>query len=572
MGVPRILPTGALQAIQAHDYDGFVAPTAKAAPRPPTSTPSSSDAVAASIAELGSKIDTLAATVQAGRQKRRRIAKVPAEKVQPDFAIADDAKSWVPAESGARHVQRHAWPLLSRTDLDFGDFHNYLIATKGLKESSADQHIQKLQYFFGLFSFAEEPVSHIGFVASLYKTGILSELLALPILDPGKGTTRNVLAALEHFANHLQLICGRRNLRESARVIGQLRVEILEPFKKRISKARVAARAKKNAIDAELLSKVPAVDVLQEGVKQSMHDLNTLWLKYRKATTVPWNVRFAVNVALAGITFYNTYGGRPGEWSSMLRQKVLELIDGGGDFLVIDDHKTVEKYGPLGRWMPDGNVQAMRRAVNLHLPESQLLFASHTAAPNKKLMMSTLLKKWSSVYTPGYPAFLPTLIRKWYSTATQYEEDKKKVFKLLCDMDGHTTKVGKENYLIPNPEQHARTARSAFEFVVGEPVQWPSEANLAAAVHCSDARLAKHFYVGTGECQQDTAQAEKSDSETESSGSDSSSDDSDGSGDSSDEEDTPKSPTVKIELNDEEVGWGDDVFIDVDTGDIVIGI
>lgn len=61
--------------------------------------------------------------------------------------------------------------------------------------------------------------------------------------------------------------------------------------------------------------------------------------------------------------------------------------------------------------------------------------------------------------------------------------------KALCTADKHTTATGKQNYVAANPEADARNTAAIYEAVFGEPVQWPTEAEIEAGRQRSLDRL-----------------------------------------------------------------------------------
>ena len=55
---------------------------------------------------------------------------------------------------------------------------------------------------------------------------------------------------------------------------------------------------RKNDMDAALLEKLPPASTMIAGVKESMIDLQTLWLANKKHDTIDARVKFAINVIM----------------------------------------------------------------------------------------------------------------------------------------------------------------------------------------------------------------------------------------------------------------------------------
>ena len=147
---------------------------------------------------------------------------------------------------------RHKWPLSAREDTGFGDFHCYLTSIKSLDESTSSTNVKKMQHFYGLrmISNGEEFMSHIGFFAGLYTTGVAGQLVKLPIMQPQLSSTRNLMVAVAHFTDYLLLTCGQKKFKEAARILTQLKGEIFDPLKQRANQEKDSFSEKRNDLDA----------------------------------------------------------------------------------------------------------------------------------------------------------------------------------------------------------------------------------------------------------------------------------------------------------------------------------
>ena len=73
------------------------------------------------------------------------------EEAPPTTSISSAAAAWQPQEGELADRRRRQWPLQGRCDLTFDAFKVYMETSKCLKHVSCETHIQKLQYFVGLF-------------------------------------------------------------------------------------------------------------------------------------------------------------------------------------------------------------------------------------------------------------------------------------------------------------------------------------------------------------------------------------------------------------------------------------
>lgn len=455
-------------------------------PEVPTPKESAFSPLRKSVEQLTQVLGSSAAHGLKRASKKRSV-----EEPVPELHVDALALAWTLPE-GDESVRRRQWPLPSRSDLKFDDFHNYLTSVKNLDASSADGYCQKMQYFYGLVTIENEDeyISHIGFFAGLYTTGVMRQLMKLPILSSQLPSTRTIMMAVSHYVDFLELLCGQQKLKTAWSTIKQLKVEFLDPAKKRANQEKETFSDRKNELDAVLLEKLAPPATMQQAVFESMLDLHTLWLQNRKRDHAEWQVKFAVNVIAMGIIYLNSYAGRPGEWSKLLRKKVEDFIESGEHTLVITKHKTRKSSGKLGRYVPDGNVEAMRKVLDIH-PRTATYFLDPSRAGGGPVVAANLLKKWGTIYTPGFQVPKPTLMRKWFHT----EEDtaKEQAFKDLCDMDGHSANTGKKFYIATKESKRAQIAESTFRKHVGTPVQWPNAEQVQEGLDRSEQRIASFW-------------------------------------------------------------------------------
>ena len=299
--------------------------------------------------------------------------------------------------------------------------------------------------------------SLIGFFVALYETKQVIELSKLEILQPQLAWTRNIMTSVSHMADDLLLKCRQQRDKEATRTIMQLKAEV-DPIKHRANCEKNVFTDRKNEMDAALLEKLPPASTKLAGVKESMIDLHTLWLANRKLDTMDARVKCAINVIIAGITRMNSCAGRPGEWVNLQRKDVVEFLKTEGNCLRIREHKTVKSMGVLGRYIPEGNLTAIRKVLDLH-DEDAKYFTSPPKGNNKPMHASNLLKKWGFVYTLGFQVPKPTLMRKWCRICEQEGAGAAEAsFASLCDMNGHAEKTGKIHYVASKPERRAMVA------------------------------------------------------------------------------------------------------------------
>ena len=74
---------------------------------------------------------------------------------------------------------------------------------------------------------------------------------------------------------------------------------------------------------------------------QAMRDLDAIAHKYVGKTEISFRDQGRANVALGGICYSVSVGGRDGEWANIKEEYTKrELFEKNLDHLIMDDHKT----------------------------------------------------------------------------------------------------------------------------------------------------------------------------------------------------------------------------------------
>ena len=408
------------------------------------------------------------------------------EEAAPRVKFTPEALAWnVGAES--EDVRRSSWPLLPNSKVPLQRFFVYLVNAKGLEDTSAQGHLLRMTYFFGMFDLPTD-FSQEGFMAAFFSSGIAEQWAALPIMSPERPTTRNMTSALLHYVDFLILDCERRQHREAGRCINLLRADVLKPLCKRTLKARAIDENRLREEDAERLLKLPKPEVLREAIREAMIDLHHVWEACRARGAPALYHKGIANTIMLGLVFCNSYAGRPGEWTRLKRCQVEEMLKDKKSLLTFRKHKTAWKYGSLGRHVPPGNRAAMAKLLDIH-PATAELFFDPPRLETKLVSCNALLTRFSAVYTPEYQPLQATLMRKLFHSKALEERPADRMFKALCKSDKHSLKCGLKSYVAANAAQDARMTAAVYKAILGDPVEWPTAEELSAGKERSLARL-----------------------------------------------------------------------------------
>ena len=475
----------------------FAQPTAKYAPRALQQDTAAQSRAAANVAPAG------AASTEASALSQTLLGQIASalgralssgasssgsqlEEAPPPVKFTPEALAWnVGAES--EDVRRSSWPLLPNRKVPMQSFFVYLVNAKGLEDLSAQGHLLRMTYFFGMFDLPTE-FSQEAFMAALFSSGAAEQWAALPIMSPERPTTRNMMTAVLHYVDFLILQCERRQHREACRCLNLLRADVLKPLCRRTLKARAIDENRLREEDAERLLKLPKAEVLREVVREAMIDLHHVWEDCRARGAPTLYNKGIANTIMIGLVFCNSYAGRPGEWTRLRRCQVEEMINDEMTLLTFKKHKTAWKYGSLGRHVPPGNRAAMAKMLDIH-PATAELFFDPPRLETKLVSCNALLRRFSAVYAPEYQPIQATLMRKLFHSKALEEPTADRMFEELCKADKHSLKVGKRNYVAANAAQDARRTAAVYKVILGDPVSWPTAEELSAGKERSMARL-----------------------------------------------------------------------------------
>ena len=138
--------------------------------------------------------------------------------------------------------------------------------------------------------------------------------------------------------------------------------------------------------------------------------------------------------------------------------------------------------------MLPGNLVAFGKLLQVHDKDAKL-FLAPPRTTSKKIVMANLLSLYTAVYLPGWQELGATLARKFFHSEELDKTAYDQFFKELCDVDKHSVPTGKAKYKISKKEAEAQKALLVFRTMLGEPVPWPSDEELAAGKKASIARL-----------------------------------------------------------------------------------
>ena len=253
--------------------------------------------------------------------------------------------------------------------------------------------------------------------------------------------------------------------------------------------------ARRGELDEARVANLPPAEINKAGVKAAMIDLQILWEQVKeRGGAAPIRAQRAANVIMMGLTYCNSFAGRPGEWETLRRDDVEQFISAGKTALIMEKHKSTRRHGKLGRHVPPGNVVAMRKCLDIHPPNSVLFFNTAAAGGRgAKVRADDLLRKYGKTYTPNHEHPGPTLSRKFFSTEADDNNDLAKAKAMVAECNAHLGSTAESWYVVPKAERVAARSAATFRIYKGEPAPWPSSEEVESKRKESEQRLLRAF-------------------------------------------------------------------------------
>ena len=282
---------------------------------------------------------------------------------------------------------------------------------------------------------------------------------------------RKIATAMADLCEFMAIECDRHRRDEDGRCVRQLSQETFTPRKQATHRQKKGTCIRKRQRDRKRLSAMPPVHVIKGAVKQAMVDLSLIASHYRDKDTLPPCLSSACTAIMIGVLYLNGFAGRSKEWQEMLRQRVAEAVAAGGDFVYVStedtEHKTVNTYGDLGRYLAPGTVAAINEYFDLPKTSDRFLEPG-PRSKNGNASVHTSLRRFCEVYLPGHAPPNTNLLRKWFPSSVQHDLAKTKKF--MARLNGQSLEMLEQTYLITSPEEDARIGQVFVEVMLDGPV------------------------------------------------------------------------------------------------------
>jgi len=458
---------------------GSASSTSGAAAPPPTDEqPSPSSTAQSMLTAIGQKLGDLQQKLADNQDPSNLGIVVP--KVTVKIAAYDWEE---PEDKKKRNQCPIAKSLAESFDrLDLGDFMRYLKDNTNQKNAtSRNTTVLNLKRFLCFLDWTDEPeITAVGVMCGVYRHDVMYQIMESPMFNPKHSWTHVIANATDHYVNYLMTICNKRGWVKAKTQLQMLQDEALTAMKKKAREGKSAASLAKKFTDAERLSNFPAVSDIKNGVKDAMIVIALINAECHKraATKVPFRLAKELLTAMVGILFYNSYPGRIGEWSIMLRKHVQEQREAKRTFLVCTEHKTSSTYGSLAKFVPPGTWAAIDLFLEFDIGTGDK-FLQPLSAGSDRVCLSYYLARFGFMYLRAADPPNSNLIRKLYHSVLMKEQGR--AMELMVKVDAHSKQIAERVYAVRTVADDAELASILFKSLFGEHVKFPTAAEIKKA-------------------------------------------------------------------------------------------
>lgn len=410
----------------------------------------------------------------------------------PVVCIKAAYTSTEPPEPSTKGGRTPPWPVQLECHAGlFDDYKKFLTSDKAFGQANIGDHLRGLCRVFDMITVNGEPMTTSlvandpAVLVSIYMNNLHRDIFSMGLMSPACTWTRKALEGLKSYCtwqlaevSKMMLKSDDPSKQKFKTSIEQLLSDLNSGISKRVNKDKKSRQLQRRTDDALRLQELPSIKDMKGAVTQAMTELYCIGKTYVGTDSMPPGIAACATRLMIGIIWLNGFAGRKMEWALMLADHFRDQMAKGLDFLICDVHKTSHVYGSLAKWLAPGTIEALK--IYLALPwqdgETDKLLRNADGSNISKLLKSFGQKYFSNACA------LPTvnLLRKWYHTElckmTRTEES---LLRLLKIVDAHSVPVAKQFYVLKVPADDAKLARALVLAMIGEPVPWPTEADMA---------------------------------------------------------------------------------------------
>jgi hypothetical protein len=220
------------------------------------------------------------------------------------------------------------YPILKADQpmIDLKSLPAWIKRTEG-KEYDSYKLMQGMSRFFNMLLIDGTPwievmndENKLSLTIELKNSGILDDVLDLPIIDTSHSWTLKTMNGMKAWCDYLlaTMTDDRDDYIRVQRQLEKLKTEYFHNVKKDAQKQKTKATTSKRIADGRLIDKFEEAERIKQCVVTALKDFRILVKDAVTSGTADKMTTHKCNIIVAGVIYFSTFAGRPGEWSAIL--------------------------------------------------------------------------------------------------------------------------------------------------------------------------------------------------------------------------------------------------------------
>ena len=285
-----------------------------------------------------------------------------------------------PPAKGLGNALRGDWPLkafkkVKKELLEFnvvGKFKTWLKSDTDLEDKTVDEHVLGVLRLLHMLRVDGEPVVAEDaaldprLLANLWTSGIIRDMMKLPMLSVKYSWTSKLWSAVDKFAEYHSDRLSDELMSpgdDGAAAVRDHQKKVFAAIRSRVGKGsnlqkkcktqKTARRKRRMAEDdVKEANSVPRPEA-RMAVKRAMLELMALHedCVANGRTSITESEQSYATSDVVGILYEEIFGGRSKEWSIMKAGMIQEMLRDGKDHVACPEHKTSYMYGDIAKWI-----------------------------------------------------------------------------------------------------------------------------------------------------------------------------------------------------------------------------
>lgn len=376
---------------------------------------------------------------------------------------------------------------------------------KAKKQDAVDAKVLNARVDLGrLWSMFEtedgEPVDAEGLLVNMVRSGAIVDLLRSDAFADDMDFTRQIVGTMNLLRQFQASALRDKQDWASIEFLSVLDENKLRDVRKGIADQREASKNTSLLHAFEKAKNAAPAEDLKRAVKNAMCNLEVIAQAYSGKDSMPVAHRSMATHLVLFIVYSNGLAGRPMEWATFLRKDCLRMMHAHPSYVYMTNFKTARNYVMVGKHLAPGTHAALLAYLTLPTCDgkpSPLVFPptpedfkrtwkgsgdGDATTEQRFIQVNDSLSRGYEIFLPGFSELSPTLLRKISNTKVK-NSDTSLDYQQLALLDTHAERTADAHYDYSkvDPEALSKQGERMYFKYMGEPVSYPTFAELTAA-------------------------------------------------------------------------------------------